>query len=133
MLLALSTGAIVELPWALLEPRRALSPAGEAREEGLVPYAPELPLPAEAVVNYNATLLRLTRIHTAPSGLESTSLVLATGLDLFYTRIAPSKTFDLLKDDFDYYLISVVLAALVLATYSTKYFAARKMLKMAWK
>ncbi|XP_028044112.1 ER membrane protein complex subunit 1 isoform X1 [Bombyx mandarina] len=133
VLLALSTGAIVELPWALLEPRRALSPAGEAREEGLVPYAPELPLPAEAVVNYNATLLRLTRIHTAPSGLESTSLVLATGLDLFYTRIAPSKTFDLLKDDFDYYLISVVLAALVLATYSTKYFAARKMLKMAWK
>lgn len=53
--------------------------------------------------------------------------------DLFYTRVAPSKTFDLLKDDFDYYLITVVLAALIVATYSTKYFAARKMLKMAWK
>lgn len=53
--------------------------------------------------------------------------------DLFYTRVAPSRTFDLLKDDFDYYLITIVLAALVLATYGTKYLASRKTLKMAWK
>ncbi|XP_075975797.1 ER membrane protein complex subunit 1-like, partial [Anticarsia gemmatalis] len=83
--------------------------------------------------NYNRTVARARRIHTAPSGLESTSLVLVTGLDLFYTRVAPSKTFDLLKDDFDYYLITIVLAALIVATYSTKYFASRKMLKLAWK
>ncbi|XP_063827135.1 ER membrane protein complex subunit 1 [Ostrinia nubilalis] len=133
VLLALSTGAILELPWAYLEPRRPLAPTPEQREEGLIPYAPELPLPADAVLNYNRTLHRINAIYTAPSGLESTSLVLATGLDLFYTRVAPNKTFDLLKDDFDYYLITVVLGALILATYSTKYFAARKMLKMAWK
>ncbi|KOB77645.1 Uncharacterized protein OBRU01_03726, partial [Operophtera brumata] len=120
------------MPWALLEPRRPAVPSAAEREEGLVPYAPELPLPAESVLNYNVSLHRVRAIHTAPSGLESTSLVLATGLDVFYTRVAPSKTFDLLKDDFDYYLITVVLAALVVATYSTKYFAARKMLKMAW-
>ncbi|KAL0881921.1 hypothetical protein ABMA27_001680 [Loxostege sticticalis] len=133
VLFALSTGAIVELPWAYLEPRRPVTPTPEHREEGLIPYAPELPLPAEAVINYNRTLHRVSAIYTAPSGLESTSLVLATGLDLFYTRVAPSKTFDLLKDDFDYYLITLVLGALLLATYSTKYFASRKMLKMAWK
>lgn len=56
-----------------------------------------------------------------------------TFTDLFYTRVAPSKTFDLLKDDFDYYLITIVLGALIVATYSTKYFASRKMLKLAWK
>ncbi|KAJ0177967.1 hypothetical protein K1T71_006840 [Dendrolimus kikuchii] len=133
VLLALSTGAIVEMPWLYLEPRRPVTPSPEQREEGLVPYAPELPLPSEAVINYNRTLHRINSIYTAPSGLESTSLVLATGLDLFYTRVAPSKTFDLLKDDFDYYLITVVLAALILASYSTKYFASRKMLKLAWK
>ncbi|GBP90129.1 ER membrane protein complex subunit 1 [Eumeta japonica] len=133
VLLALSTGAIVELPWAYLEPRRGLAVGvGDAREEGVLPYTPELPLPAEAVINYNHTLGRVVALHTAPSGLESTCLVLATGLDLFYTRVAPSKTFDLLKDDFDYSLIVVVLAALVVATYSTKYFAARKTLKQAW-
>ncbi|RVE41980.1 hypothetical protein evm_013370 [Chilo suppressalis] len=133
VLLALTTGAIVEVPWAYLEPRRPVTPTPEQREEGLIPYAPELPLPAEAVINYNQTLHRITNIYTAPSGLESTSLVLAAGLDLFYTRVAPSKTFDLLKDDFDYYLIAIVLSALIVATYSTKYFASRKLLKMAWK
>ncbi|KAI5633588.1 ER membrane protein complex subunit 1 [Phthorimaea operculella] len=133
VLLALSTGAIIELPWEYLEPRRPVTPTPEQREEGLIPYAPEVPLPSEAVINYNMTLHKVRQIYTAAAGLESTSLVLATGLDLFYTRVAPSKTFDLLKDDFDYSLITIVLAALIIATYSTKHFASRKMLKQAWK
>ncbi|XP_045520266.1 ER membrane protein complex subunit 1 isoform X1 [Pieris brassicae] len=133
ILLALSTGKILELPWSFVEPRRPLSPTGEHREEGLIPYAPEVPLPSEASLNYNQTTHRVRAIYTAPSGLESTSLVLATGLDIFYTRVAPSKTFDLLKDDFDYHLITIVLGALIIASYSTKYFASRKMLKQAWK
>ncbi|CAH0723536.1 unnamed protein product, partial [Brenthis ino] len=116
LLLALTRGAIVEVPWAYLE-----TPA------------PELPLPPDATLNYNRSVARARRAAAAPAGLESTSLVLVTGLDLFYTRVAPSKTFDLLKDDFDYYLITLVLGALVVATYSSKYFASRKMLKMAWK
>ncbi|CAK1541268.1 unnamed protein product [Leptosia nina] len=133
LLMGLSTGMLMELPWAYVDPRRPMTLSGEPREEGLIPYAPELPLPAEASLNYNRTVQRVRAIYAAPSGLESTSLVLATGLDLFYTRVAPSKTFDLLKDDFDYHLISIVLAALIVATYSTKYFASRKMLKQAWK
>uniref|UniRef100_A0A914HS65 ER membrane protein complex subunit 1 n=1 Tax=Globodera rostochiensis TaxID=31243 RepID=A0A914HS65_GLORO len=40
-------------------------------------------------------------IRTTPSGLETTSLVFAYGIDLFYTRVTPSGTFDILKDDFD--------------------------------
>ncbi|CAB3236109.1 unnamed protein product [Arctia plantaginis] len=131
ILLALSSGAVVEVPWVYLEARRGVGPD----LEGVVPPppAPDVPLPAEARLNYNRTVARPERVYTAPAGLESTSLVLVTGLDLFYTRVAPSKTFDLLKDDFDYYLITIVLGALIVATYSTKYFASRKMLKLAWK
>ncbi|XP_023945986.2 ER membrane protein complex subunit 1 [Bicyclus anynana] len=129
VLLGLTTGAVIEMPWAYLEARRGLTGGDEA----LLPYTPELPLHAEATLNYNRTIERVMGVFTAPAGLESTSLVLVTGLDLFYTRVAPSKTFDLLKDDFDYYLITIVLAALIVATYSTKYFASRKMLKLAWK
>ncbi|CAH2085244.1 unnamed protein product [Euphydryas editha] len=123
VLLGLSSGGVVQLPWAWLE----------ARRDDALPPPPELPLPAEHTLNYNRSLARVHALHAAPAGLESTSLVLVTGLDLFYTRVAPSKTFDLLKDDFDYYLITIVLGALVVATYSTKYFASRKMLKLAWK
>lgn len=53
--------------------------------------------------------------------------------DLFVTRVAPSKTFDLLKEDFDYILISIVLVGLSLASVIVKHLSARKALKQAWK
>jgi len=53
--------------------------------------------------------------------------------DLFYIRVAPSKAFDLLKDDFDHVLIAAVLLGLVIASYVTKKLAARKARNQAWK
>jgi len=50
------------------------------REEGLVPYMPELPRPYDRIINYNQTVFNIRGIHTAPAGLESTSLVLCYGL-----------------------------------------------------
>jgi hypothetical protein len=40
----------------------------------------------------------LRAITTTHAALESTSLVFAYGLDLFYTRVTPSQTFDLLNE-----------------------------------
>lgn len=121
------------MSWILLDPRRPSTNPERAREEGLIPYIPELPLPQEAMINYNQTIARLSGIHTAPSGLESTCLVFAHGLDIFVTRVTPSKSFDLLKDDFDYFLITAVLTALIVASYITKHLASRKIIKQAWK
>jgi len=50
------------------------------REEGLVPYMPELPRPYDRIINYNQSVFNIRSIHTAPAGLESTSLVLCYGL-----------------------------------------------------
>jgi len=47
--------------------------------------------------------------------------------------VLPSKQFDLLAVDFDYTLISIVVAAMVVGTFVLSKFAARKSLKMAWK
>ncbi|XP_075975796.1 ER membrane protein complex subunit 1-like isoform X2 [Anticarsia gemmatalis] len=74
VLLALTSGAVVEVPWLYLEARR-WGAEGEAPSA-----APDVPLPHDAALNYNRTVARARRIHTAPSGLESTSLVLVTGL-----------------------------------------------------
>lgn len=133
LLVALNSGGILEIPWMFLDPRRPLTASAELREEGVIPYMPELPIPAEAVINYNQTMLRVRGIHTVPSGLESTCLVFVYGLDLFYTRVAPSKTFDVLKEDFDHSLITAVLIGLTVAAYVTKRLASRKALKQAWK
>ncbi|XP_011504565.1 PREDICTED: ER membrane protein complex subunit 1 [Ceratosolen solmsi marchali] len=131
ILVALANGGVLELPWMLVDPRRSINP--EMREEGVIPYMPELPIHVDGIINYNQSVFRISGIHTSPSGLESTCLVFVHGLDLFYTRVAPSKTFDVLKEDFDYYLIVIVLAALVISSYITKKLASQKLQKQAWK
>lgn len=79
---ALSSGSIVEMPWHLLDPRRPVLGSNQPREEGTIPYLPELPLSSESVINYNQSLGRIEGIYTAPSGLESTCLVVAYGLGM---------------------------------------------------
>ena len=60
-------------------------------------------------------------------------MTLSLSLDLFFTRITPSKQFDLLAEDFDYTLISGVVMALVAGTIGLSYFAKRKSLRALWK
>ncbi|XP_055587315.1 ER membrane protein complex subunit 1 isoform X2 [Uranotaenia lowii] len=133
VLIGLTTGTVAEMSWAFLDPRRPVTSPEKAREEGIIPYMPELPMPHEILFNYNQTVANIKGIHTAPSGLESTCLVLVHGLDIFVTRVAPSKTFDLLKEDFDYFLITVVLTLLTSTSYIVKHFASKKAIKQAWK
>lgn len=68
------------MPWVFLDPRRPLASSLDMREEGAIPYTPELPVIPESIINYNQTLLRVKGIHTSPSGLESTCLVTVYGL-----------------------------------------------------
>lgn len=77
---ALSTGGIMEMPWVLLDPRRPILLPNQGREEGVIPYIPELPLPSENVINYNQSVTAIKGMYTAPSGLESTCLVVVYGL-----------------------------------------------------
>merc|ERR1712166_164612 len=70
---------------------------------GLIPYASTLgsinPL---TVLTHRHTIARPAHVLTAPTTLESTSLVVGVGLDLFLTRTAPAREFDRLNDDFNY-------------------------------
>uniref|UniRef100_A0A0P4W2M1 ER membrane protein complex subunit 1 n=1 Tax=Scylla olivacea TaxID=85551 RepID=A0A0P4W2M1_SCYOL len=114
-----------------LDPRRPVT--GGPQEEGLMPYIPELRISPHDMITYNQTLPRVSAIYTAPTGLESACVVLVYGLDLFYTRMFPSKMFDVLKDDFDHYLIGGAVLALAVAALITRKLAQKKALKQAWK
>ena len=134
-----------------MDPRRpALNTPAHLREPGIPPYLPELPLPHESILNYNQvhlfeindqtfltlfyqTVVGVRGVTASPSGLESTVLVFVHGLDLYGTRIAPSKGFDLIKDDFEHFMIAGVLVFLVAASFGTRKLAQRKMLNQAWK
>lgn len=75
----------------------------------------------------------LRGIETIPAKLESTSLVFAYGIDLFYTRIAPSKTYDSLTEDFNYALLLLTIVALVVAIFVTWVLSERKDLQDKWR
>ncbi|TGZ65078.1 hypothetical protein CRM22_006038 [Opisthorchis felineus] len=132
IIFGLQKGSLIELPKTFFDPRRALDLSPELMEEGVLPYTPVLPLSDQAVISYNQTIMGVRAIRTAATGLESTSLVFAYGLDLFCTRISPSLTYDLLKEDFDYTAIATVTLGMIVASIATQRLAARRAVYRAW-
>ena len=108
-------------------------PTQEEMEEGIIPYQAVVPVMPVRVVTYNQTVPGLRAIATAPARLESAGHMVATGLDLFYTRVAPSNNFDLLSDDFQYLVLILVIAALAAATGAAWMAAKNKRLEEAWR
>lgn len=74
----------------------------------------------------------MTNIKTSPALLESTSLVLGYGLDLFYTRVAPSGTFDVLSESFSKSQLLATISALAAALFVMRPLVRRKQLKQRW-
>ena len=71
-------------------------------------------------------------IHAAPASLESTCLTLARGLDLFLSRVQPSKTFDLLPDDFPFALLIAITLAMIGGAIALKVMGEQAILKQKW-
>jgi len=140
VLVATVAGQMVLLDKRFLDPRRPIVPGGPQkmstadREEGLVPYGPSLggisPL---AVVSHKHTIARPRSFVVAPTYLESTSLALMIGLDLFMTRVAPAREFDRLNEDFNYVALVCATIALTAATLGSGWYSNRKDLARAWK
>lgn len=79
------------------------------------------------------TVRHLRNIRIEPSGLESTSLVFAYGLDLFYTQVSPGKKFDVLAEGFDFVLLSLALIAMGVGCKLAANAAGKKVLAQKWK
>ncbi|KAG1717496.1 hypothetical protein EDB19DRAFT_1814298 [Suillus lakei] len=125
--------SIQSIPRRLLNPRRPKSkPTSEEQEEMLVQYDAVLPDDARLVLSHSYEVAKVRRIVTSPSLLESTSLVFAYGLDLFFTRIAPSGTFDVLSENFNKVQLVLTVAGLGIAIMVTKPMVRRKRLRERW-
>ena len=75
---------------------------------------------------------RAAGISAAPASLESTCLVLARGLDLFLSRVQPSKTFDLLPDDFPFALLIAITLAMIGASFALRAMGERASIRQKW-
>ncbi|KAF5353540.1 hypothetical protein D9756_007937 [Leucocoprinus leucothites] len=102
VIVATKSNKIQSYPRRLLDPRRPRTkPSNSDLEEGLSQYDPLLPDNPKLALSHTYDVVHTQRITTTPSLLESTSLVLSEGLDMFLTRTQPSGTFDLLSEGFN--------------------------------
>lgn len=108
--------AIYGIPRAFLEPRRVVGrdPTPAEAEEGLIKYHPAIEVDPKLVISHERDVLGVEKIITAPAIVESTSLVLAFGIDVFGTRVAPSFVFDILGKGFNKVSLIATVAALML-------------------
>jgi hypothetical protein len=108
-------GQIYTIDKKSLEPRRPLGQMKDhEKAEGLLQYAEFILTIPLLSLNYNQAVDNVKGIVTAPTDLESQTLVLAYGgPDIFFARTSPSRGFDLLPESFNRTLLSLVVAALL--------------------
>ncbi|KAG0005875.1 hypothetical protein BGZ65_009947, partial [Modicella reniformis] len=119
ILFGLSRQSVMALNKRYLDPRRPTGvPTAMEKEEMLIPYSGITDDP-RLFLSYNLEVVGVRRIATAPTLLESTTVVVAYGHDLFVTRHAPSKTFDILNEDFSKSQLMLTIAVLVVVLFIT--------------
>lgn len=132
-LFGLENDKILGIPKNILDPRRPLGPPSTGdQEEFLNTYEPNIPIIGTSFVTYNQTIYNLRQIDTYPTTLESSCHVIAYGTDLFYTRVAPSLSFDYLNDDFSYSLLLATCFGLLCVTLIARWYSRQIEIKRKW-
>jgi len=148
IIMALSTEHVFHVSKDLLNPRRPYQSAAgvvekdkatvppqfaPTKEEALPPYAPLVPLkPTDVLTHYNP-VGQVAGIISSPTALESTSLVLAYGLDLFFVPVQTAKAYDVLSPGFNYLLLYASVGLVVIIFVVTSFWAQHKALQDRWK
>ena len=134
LLIATKRGQLLQLPLGFVDPRRPnAKPTKEEQKEGLMQFSAHLPTPAAFIVSYNRTIERVAQVATTPAELESSSVVIACGLDIFATRVSPAGGFDILSPSFNAPLLVLVLAAMFGIYLYLKNAAEQKVVDDWWK
>jgi hypothetical protein len=74
----------------------------------------------------------LRGITSEPATLDSASHVFAYGQDLFYSRVAPSGSYDMLPEDFPYALLLLILGVMAVACVVLRSLLQKKALNTKW-
>ncbi|KAL6215585.1 hypothetical protein ACLB2K_015014 [Fragaria x ananassa] len=124
---------VLALDKRFLDPRRSVNPSQAEKEEGIIPLTDSLPIIPQSYVTHALRVEGLRGIVTAPAKLESTTLVFVYGVDLFFTQLAPSRTYDSLTDDFSYALLLITIVVLIAAIFVTWILSEKKELREKWR
>jgi ER membrane protein complex subunit 1 len=130
-----SLNAIIAIPRYVLDPRRPVDrdPTPKEAEEGLFKYFPVLDLEPKLFLTHSREVMGIRHIISVPTLLESTSMVFAFGgLDVFGTRVTPSKAFDVLGKGFNKVSLILTVVALGAGTAVLAPMVRRKQIQGRW-
>ncbi|CAO2652160.1 Nn.00g004430.m01.CDS01 [Neocucurbitaria sp. VM-36] len=129
-----SFSSIIGIPRSFIDPRRPIGRDANAHEqaEGLVKYTPLINFDPKWHLTHKYEVLGVKDIITSESGIESTSLVFAYGLDIFGTRVAPSFAFDILGKGFNKISMLLTVAALFVGVLFVAPLVRRKQINTIW-
>lgn len=133
VLMHLANGQLVAVSKRILDPRRPTKAlTSEDKEEMLIPYDPIIGIHPRMALSHVNPVIGVTHIKTSSALLESTCLVVAYGLDVFFTRATPSRTFDVLSEDFSKGMLLATIVALGLGISITGPLVKSRQLKLRW-
>lgn len=134
MVIATNQSDIVLVPRRMVDPRRPLGkPTPAEMEERLIPYRGMLlndSLPLLTTMKDRAAHINMLR--TSPTLLESSSIVLGTGIDWIYTIAAPSGQFDRLQASFNKPQLLLTIIGLVIGIMITQPLVRMRTLNARW-
>lgn len=134
LLMATIDGQITGVDRKVIDPRRPIGQLKDSeKKEGLHQYTELIPVVSLMSLSYNQTVESVSSIFTAPTHLESQSLVLAFGgPDIFFARTSPSRGFDLLPDSFNRILLLIVVVAIFAVLVVVQGMVSKKERKSGW-
>ncbi|KAI8895892.1 hypothetical protein BC833DRAFT_599659 [Globomyces pollinis-pini] len=133
IVLGLKHGQMLGVNRHQLNPRRPIHPpTALEKEELLEQYRPVIVSNPRDMASYFLPVLGITTIDSQPTNLESTSILLGYGLDIYQVRRTPSKPFDMLSEDFSYCQLITSIVVLSIGVQTAKYYATKKLLREAW-
>ncbi|PVU94023.1 hypothetical protein BB561_002869 [Smittium simulii] len=121
------------IPYSMVDPRRpTVNGNKDLESDYLMPYNPVINPPISDMISYSLSVKGIDKISSTYTNLESTAIVLATGLDVFCARVAPSGSFDELSDSFSKWNLAITILLLLTASITMVPFASRAVLNRAW-
>ena len=102
-------------------------------DDGLLPYHPEVEFHFPSVVSHSHLLPEISSVLSAPTPLESTSLVVTLGLDIFSVPVRCPSLYDALDPSFDFQMLATSLAVVGLAILVSHALAMRREKAERWK
>jgi outer membrane protein assembly factor BamB len=129
------SNAIIGIPRPVLDPRRPVGrdPTPTETEEGLMKYAPFLDFDGRWYLSHARQVAGINTVLSAPTLLESTSLIFGFGNDIFATRATPSQAFDILGKGFSKLQLLLTIVALAIGVSMLAPMARKKKNDTLWK